>query len=188
MTLISDLKVAILADEGVNHSDLAMPREKLERAGVTVVVISPQALEVKAWQADNWGNRIRIDKSLADISPDDFDGLLIPGGIFHADSLRSNEAAVDLVHQFFSSGKVIATIGHGIQLLVSAAVLSGRQVTVWPSLKTDVIHAGAIWTDEDVVVDNGLITCRCEDEIENFNRIFLEELRQGVHQRTATII
>jgi protease I len=188
MTLISDMKVAILAEEGVSHSDLAVSREKLEMAGVGVFIISPQKFEVKAWKADNWGNRIRIDKSLADISSDEFDGLLIPGGAFHSDNLRMNETALDLVRQFFSAGKVIATIGHGIQLLVSANVLDGRQVSAYPSLKTDVVHAGAIWMDQDVVVDNGMITCKCEDDIENFNRIFLNELREGVHQRTETII
>ena len=186
--LLSDLKILILAEHGVSQTDLGSPREKLERAGVNVVVASAHLPEVKAWSQDNWGNRIKVDRNITSIAAEKYHGLLIPGGVLHADSLRSSESAIALVKQFSSSGKVIGAIGHGIQLLINAEVISGRQVAGSPSLRADVLSAGGIWEDKSVVTDNGLVTCRCEDDVEKFNDEFLNELRQGVNQRTETII
>lgn len=186
--LISDLTVLVLAEHGVNQPDLGSPREKLEKAGMKVLVVSPQFPEVKAWHLNDWGNRIKVDRRISEVTPEHFQGLLIPGGRLHADRLRGNENALSLIKHFFAAGKVIGTIGHGVQLLISAGIIGGRQVTASQSLRMDVSAAGGIWEDTDVAIDNGLVTCHCEENVEQFNDVFLEELRQGVNQRTETII
>ena len=188
LMLISDLTIVVLAEHGVNQSDLGSPREKLEKAGIKVLVASKQFPEVKAWNLNDWGNRIKVDRKITDVAVENFQGLLIPGGRFHADRLRTDETAMALIKQFFASGKVIGSIGHGVQVLISAGIIGGRQVTASPSLRIDVSSAGAIWEDSDVAVDNGLVTCRCDENVEKFNEVFLQELRQGVSQRTETII
>jgi protease I len=189
MTLLSDINVAIFADHGVSQTELAVSRESLERAGVKVFIISAQPIEVKAWHHENWGNRIKIDMTFGEVSPEKFHGVIVPGGPLHADRLRHSEEAVDLIRQFFSAGRNIGAIGHGVQVLISAEILKGRQVTGLSSLKTDLANAGAICEDDEgIVSDNGLITCRSEREIEKFCKIFLEKLRQGINQRTETII
>lgn len=188
MTLLSDLKVAILADDGVNQAELAGPREALEKAGVSVYVISLQPMEVKAWTSDEWGVRIKVDRSLKDISPDEFEGLIIPGGRVHVENLQTSNSAVNVVWRFFSSGKVVAAISHGIQMLISAGIIQGRHVTSGPSYEAEVISSGGYWRDQDVICDNGLITCRGENDLTHFNECFLEELRQGIHQKTVTVI
>jgi protease I len=188
MTLISDLKVILLVDHGVNQNEVAAAREALEKAGVKVIVTSSQETEVKAWNNGDWGIRIKIDRNLGDINPDDYHALIIPGGPFHADSLRTNTQALTLTRSFNYAGKVIAAIGHGVQVLISAEIIGGQKIACSKSLKTDVMLANGLWLDRDVVADNGLITCRCEDDIEKFNKILLEQLRQGVHHRTETIM
>ena len=186
--LLSDLRILILAEHGVNQAELGSTREKLERAGVKVVVASAQMPEVKAWARGTWGNRIKVDRKISEITADKYQGLLIPGGPLHADKLRGNDSATALVRQFFASGKTIGAVGHGVQVMISAGVLQGRQVTASESLKADIISAGGIWEDDTVIVDNGLVTCRCEDDVERFKDAFLEELRHGINQRTETII
>lgn len=186
--LLSDLRILVLAEHGINQAELGSTREKLERAGVKVVVASAEMPEVKSWSRGGWGNRIKVDQKISVVSADKYQGLLIPGGPFHADKLRTDDGAIALAKQFFASGKIIGAIGHGIQLLIDAAVIAGRQVTSSPSIKADVVSAGGIWKEEGTVVDNGLVTCRCENDVEKFNDAFLEELRHGISQRTETII
>jgi protease I len=188
MTLLSDLKVAIIVEEGVNQHELGGPREQLEKAGLKVDIISPHMPEVKAWSENNWGIRIKVDKQIPNISPEDYQGIIIPGGPLHSDELRMNPFVLDFINQFFSAGKTVAAISHGIQVLISADILEGRQVTGCASLRTDINLSGGLWADQDVVSDNGLITCRSEQDIEKFSKVFLEDLRHGVHQRTETII
>ena len=188
MTLLSDLKVAILTENGFEQSELVSPREAMEKAGVTVEVISPQDDEVKAWNEGDWGIRVRVDKHLSEANPDDYDGLVLPGGVINPDKLRMNSAAVEFVRRFFASGKPIAAICHGPQTLINAGVVQGREMTSYPSIKADLINAGADWVDKEVVVDNGLVTSRSPKDLEAFNKKLLEELREGVHQRTETII
>jgi protease I len=188
MNLLSDLSIGILADHGVSHAALTIPREKMEKAGAKVLVISPRKDEVKAWNENDWGIRIKVDLNIDNARSSELDALLIPGGPFHSDSLRNHKKITDLIRECFSAGKIIGAIGHGIQLLISTETIRGRQVTASSSLKTDIGFAQGIWTPRDVVSDNGLVTCRSEDDIENFNKVFLEELRHGVYQRTETII
>jgi protease I len=188
MTLLSDLKIAVIVEHGVNQYELAGPREALEKAGLKVEIISPHMPEVKAWTEDDWGIRIKVDKQIPMVSFEDYQGVLIPGGPLHSDELRMNSFVLDFIKQLFSSGKIVGAVSHGLQVLISANVIDGRQVTACSSLRADIRNAGGVWADQDVVSDNGLITCRCEEDIEKFNKVFLEELRQGVHQRTETII
>jgi protease I len=188
MPALSDLKVAILTEHGFEQSELVSPREAMERAGVTVHIISPQQDEVKAWDEGEWGIRVRVDVALEDANPDDYDGLLLPGGVLNPDKLRMNEQAVEFVRRFFETGKPIAAICHGPQTLINAGVVKGKEMTSYPSIKTDLINAGAHWVDQEVVVDNGLVTSRSPKDLEAFNKKLLEELREGVHQRAETII
>jgi protease I len=188
MTLLSDLKVAVLVEHGVDQAELGRSREVLEKAGITVEVVSPHIGEVKAWDDSAWGIRVKVDQHIADVDADNYDGLLLPGGIFHTDELRINPFAVDFVKHFFAAGKPVAAIGHAVHILINANIIEGRQVTSSPSIRCDLIGAGALWVDQDVVSDNGLITSRYPQDIEAFTKKFLEELREGVHQSTETII
>lgn len=188
MTLLSDLKVAILTEHGFEQSELVSPREAMEKAGITVEVISPEHDEVKAWNEGDWGIRVRVDKHLSEANPDDYDGLVLPGGVINPDKLRMNSEAVEFVRRFFATGKPVAAICHGPQTLINAGVVQGKEMTSYPSIKADLINAGAQWIDKDVVVDNGLVTSRSPKDLEAFNKKLLEELREGVHQRTETII
>lgn len=188
MSILSDLKVAMLTEHGFEQSELTGPREAMERAGVTVHVVSPHHDEVKAWNEGEWGIRVRVDVPLEEANPDDYDGLVLPGGVMNPDKLRMNEQAVEFVRRFFAAGKPIAAICHGPQTLINAAVVKGKEMTSYPSLKIDLINAGAHWVDQEVVVDNGLVTSRTPKDLEAFNKKLLEELREGIHQRTETII
>lgn len=188
MSILSDLKVAMLTEHGFEQSELTSPREAMERAGVTVDIVSPQPDEVKAWNEGEWGIRVRVDVPLEKANPDDYDGLVLPGGVMNPDKLRMNEQAVEFVRRFFAAGKPIAAICHGPQILINTGVVKGKKVTSYPSLKADLINAGALWVDQEVVVDNGLVTSRTPKDLEAFNKKLLEELREGAHQRTETII
>lgn len=185
--LISDLKVAILTEDGFEQAELAGPREMLEKAGIAVEVISPRIGEVKAWDKDSWGVRVKVDKHLNDVTPDEYDGLVLPGGEMCADELRMNPIVVDFVKRFFATGKPVAAIGHAPHILINSEVVEGRQMTSARSIHSDLINAGALWMDKDVIVDHGLITSRSVIDLEAFNKKLLEELREGVHQRTRTV-
>jgi protease I len=187
MQILSDLKVAILTENGFEQSELVSPREALEKAGVTAVVISPQETEVKAWDKGDWGIRVKVDKPLADANPDDYDGLVLPGGVLNPDKLRMNSNAVEFVRRIYMSGKPIAAICHGPQTLINAGVVVGKEMTSYPSIKADLTNAGAKWVDREVVVDNGLITSRSPQDLDAFNKKLLEELREGIHHRSETL-
>jgi protease I len=183
MQMLSDLKVAILTENGFEQSELVSPREALEKAGVTVEIVSPQETEVKAWDKGDWGIRVKVDKLLNEANPDDYDGLVLPGGVINPDKLRMNEDAIEFIQRFYASGKPIAAICHGPQTLINAGVVDGREMTSYPSVKIDLINAGAKWIDRDVVVDKGLVTSRSPEDLEAFNKKLLEELREGIHAR-----
>ncbi|RAV99103.1 type 1 glutamine amidotransferase domain-containing protein [Pseudochryseolinea flava] len=185
MAQLSDLRVAILTEHGFEQSELVSPREALEKAGVTVDVISPQETEVKAWDNGEWGIRVKVDKVLDQANPDDYDGLVLPGGVLNPDKLRTNSQAVEFVRRMYVSGKPIAAICHGPQTLINAGVVEGKEMTSYPSVKADLVNAGAKWVDHDVVVDQGLVTSRSPEDLEAFNKKLLEELREGVHKRNA---
>jgi protease I len=182
-------RVAILATDGVEQVELTEPRKALDDAGATTLVVSPADGSIKGWQHDHWGDKIDVDIPLAEANADDFDALLLPGGVMNPDKLRQDERAVRFVQQFFESGKPIAAICHGPWLLVEADVVRNRTLTSWPSLKTDITNAGGDWVDREVATDEGLVTSRKPDDIPAFNRKMLEEFSEGVHsgRRSALI-
>ncbi len=176
-------RVAILTENGFEQSELVSPKEALEKAGHQVDIVSPQRDKVKAWDKDNWGIELPVDKHVTDVTVDDYDALLLPGGVFNPDKLRMDHDAVLFVKDFFQSGKVIAAICHGPQMLIEANVVEGRQLTSYPSIRIDVVNAGGLWVDQEVVVDNGLVTSRKPDDLDAFNKKLLEELMEGAHNR-----
>lgn len=183
---LSGKRVAILATDGVEQVELTEPRRALDEAGATTQVVSPNDRAIKAWQHDKWGREIPVDRALDGSSADDYDALLLPGGVMNPDKLRMNEAAVRFVRAFFEAGKPVAAICHGPWMLVEADVVQGRRVTSWPSLETDLENAGAQWTDSEVVVDHGLVTSRKPDDIPAFNRKMIEEFAEGIHEEQRT--
>jgi protease I len=174
-------RVAILATDGVEQVELEKPREALEKAGAETSVVSPAEGSVKAWQHDHWGEELAVDVPLSRASPNDFDALLIPGGVMSPDRLRMNDDAVNFVRSFFQQSKPVAAICHGPWMLVEANVVKGREVTSWPSLETDLLNAGAKWVDREVIVDQGLVTSRNPGDIPAFNAKMIEEFAEGEH-------
>ena len=175
-------RVAILATDGVERVELTEPRKALDAAGARTTVVAPKSGSIKGWEHDHWGESISVDQSLDNARADQFDALMLPGGVMNPDHLRQNERAVEFVRSFFEAGKPVAAICHGPWMLVEADVLDGRTITSWPSLKTDIRNAGAEWVDRDVVTDQGLVTSRKPDDIPAFNRKMIEEFAEGVHE------
>lgn len=176
-------RVAILATNGFEQSELMEPKRLLEEAGAQTMVISPESGEIKGWKDKNWGDTVPVDESLNEASESNYDALVLPGGQMNPDILRMNPKAVSLVRSFVEAGKPVGAICHGPWLLAEAGVLDGRQVTSWPSIKTDLTNAGAEWTDEEVVTDNGIVTSRKPDDIPAFARKMIEEINEGYHDR-----
>lgn len=174
-------RVAVLADNGFEQSELTEPKKALEAAGATVEIVSPQASKVKGWKQANWGDEIAVDRQLNDARPEQYDALMLPGGVMNPDKLRNNERAIQFIKHFVDSGKPIAAICHGPWPLIDAGGVRGRKVTSWPSLKTDLRNAGAEWVDQEVVTDRGLVTSRKPDDIPAFNRKMIEEFAEGKH-------
>jgi protease I len=180
-TKLTGCKVAILSEEGFEQSELLQPKEALQKAGAEVFVVSPRSGSIKAWNKTNWGETVPVDLTLEEADGQEFDALMLPGGVMNPDKLRMNEQAVEFVRKFVDSGKPIAAICHGPQTLIEAGAVEGRTMTSWPSLKTDLINAGANWVDREVVVDDGLITSRKPDDIPAFNTKMIEEFAEGEH-------
>ena len=182
-------RVAILATDGVEQSELLQPRDALRQAGALTKVVAPKPGKIKAWLHGNWGVEINVDLPLEDARAEDFDALLLPGGVMNPDKLRVHNRAVQLVKDFYAQGKPIAAICHAPWLLVEAGVVRGRTVTSWPSLQTDLRNAGAQWVDREVVTDQGLVTSRKPDDIPAFNAKMIEEFAEGKHaeQREKTL-
>lgn len=181
MATLENRRVAILTEEGFEQVELTSPKSALKEAGAMVDVISPQAGKIKAWDKTNWGIEVDVDKQLNEVSPDDYDALMLPGGVLNPDKLRQNKDAVAFVSAFLDEGKPIAAICHGPQMLIETGMIKGRKLTSYPSLQTDLKNAGAHWVDEEVVVDNGLITSRRPDDLPAFNKKMVEEFAEGVH-------
>lgn len=181
MASLSNRKVAILTEEGFEQIELTSPKQALEAAGAQVDVISPKSGKIKAWDKTNWGIEINVDKQLSEVSPDDYDALVLPGGVLNPDKLRQNKDAVAFVSAFLDEGKPVAAICHGPQMLIETGMISGRNLTSYPSLQTDLKNAGAHWIDQEVVVDNGLVTSRTPADLDAFNRKAIEEIGEGVH-------
>jgi protease I len=182
MAKLSNKKVAILTEEGFEQIELTSPLMALKEAGATVHVISPKSGQIKAWNHTDWGIEIKVDKPLSEVSPDDYDALVLPGGVLNPDKLRQNKDAVAFASAFLDEGKPVAAICHGPQTLIETGMLSGRRMTSYPALQTDLKNAGVEWVDEEVVVDNGLVTSRTPDDLDAFNRKIIEEIGEGVHQ------
>ncbi|HVU36363.1 MAG TPA: type 1 glutamine amidotransferase domain-containing protein [Opitutaceae bacterium] len=176
-------KVAILATEGFEQPELEKPREALDQAGATTEIISPKSGQIRAWDKTDWGDTFDVDKALSAANPDDYDALMLPGGVLNPDKLRQDPAAVKFVQAFFEAGKPVAAICHGPQMLIEADVVRGRKMTSYNSVKRDLMNAGANWVDEPVVVDCGLVTSRKPDDIPQFNAKMIEEFAEGEHPR-----
>jgi protease I len=181
MARLDGLRVAILAAEGFEQAELLEPRKALDAAGATTSVVSPAKGEVQGWKHFNKGDKVRVDVPLEKADADDFDALMLPGGVANPDQLRTMPKAVEFVREFFESGKPVAAICHAPWTLIEADVVKGRKVTSWPSLRTDLMNAGAQWVDQEVVTDNGLVTSRKPDDIPAFNAKMIEEFSEGAH-------
>ncbi|MDB4873968.1 MAG: glutamine amidotransferase [Gemmatimonadetes bacterium] len=181
---LSGLHVAILATDGVEQVELMEPMQALKDAGAHPIVVSPKDGSIKAWQHDHWGDQIPVDMKLSEARADDFEALMLPGGVMNPDQLRMDKTAVQFVKDFFTAGKPIAAICHAPWMLVEAGVVKGRTLTSWPSLQTDIRNAGGDWVDREVVTDQGLVTSRKPDDIPAFNRKMIEEFAEGVHNRS----
>ncbi len=174
-------RVAILATDGVEQSELVGPREALDAAGAETVLISPKKENIQAFQHHDKADRLQVDLELSRADASAFDALLLPGGALNPDSLRTAPKAVAFVKAFAEAGKSIAAICHGPWLLVEADLVGGRTVTSWPSIQTDLKNAGANWVDQEVVVDHGLITSRKPADIPAFSRTAIEEFARQSH-------
>ncbi|QQL49246.1 type 1 glutamine amidotransferase domain-containing protein [Mucilaginibacter ginkgonis] len=182
MGQLNNKVIAILTEEGFEQVELTEPKEALEEAGATVHVISPKSGKIKAWNKDNWGIEIDVDIELSKANTDDYDALVLPGGVLNPDKLRQNKEAVSFVSTFLEEGKPVAAICHGPQMLIETGMISGKTLTSFPSLQTDLKNAGANWVDEEVVVDNGLVTSRRPSDLNAFNSKMIEEIAEGVHE------
>ncbi len=171
-------KIAILTEEGFEQIELTSPKETLEAAGFNTEIIAPGKEKLKAWNHTDWGIEVDVDTQLTDASPDDYDALLLPGGVLNPDKLRENPEAVAFVKTFLESGKPVAAICHGPQTLIETGMLEGRKMTSYSSVKTDLMNAGALWTDEEVVHDGNLITSRNPDDLPAFNKKIIDVLQE----------
>ena len=167
-------KIAILATDGFEQAELAEPRKALEDAGATTEIISPKGGEIKGWKLKDWGDKVKVNRTLDEARPSDYDALVLPGGVINPDHLRMEPKAVSFVKEFAQSGKPVAAICHGPWTLIEAGVVKGRKMTSWPSLRTDLKNAGANWVDEQVVVDGNFITSRKPDDIPGFSQKIIE--------------
>jgi len=176
-------RVAILVDNGFEQVELTQPKQALEQAGAQTSIVSPQRSQVKGWNHTDWGDLFSVDTPLDEADAEDYDALLLPGGVMNPDHLRRNEKVQQFVRAFFDAGKPVAAICHAPWTLIDAGVVLGRTLTSYPSLQMDLKNAGANWVDREVVVDHGLVTSRKPDDLPAFNRKMIEEIAEGIHVR-----
>lgn len=181
---LSGCYVAMLATDGFEQSELFDPLSALEAAGATVKIISLKPGKIKAWNKSDWGKSVEVDMTIVDAFTEEFDFLVLPGGVINPDKLRIDDNAIAFVQSFVNSGKPIAAICHGPQTLIETGMVKGKTMTSWSSLKTDLTNAGAKWVDKEVVVDRGLITSRKPADIPAFNRAMIETF-VDYHARTS---
>jgi protease I len=179
-------KVAILVTDGFEQSELLEPKKALDQAGATTQVVSPSQGKVKGWNHKEWGQEVPVDVPLNSARPDEFDALLLPGGVMNPDHLRMNPQAVEFVKSFTDAGKPVAAICHGPWTLIEAGAVQGHTMTSWPSLKTDLKNAGANWVDKEVVRDGKLVTSRKPDDIPAFNREMIQLFSEATAQSRET--
>ena len=183
-------KVAILVADGFEQVEMTEPRKALEDAGAETKIVSPKSGQIQGMHHADKGDKFDVDLTLEEARAEEFDALMIPGGLMNPDQLRSTPEALDFTRHFFSEGKPVAAICHGPWVLIDAEVVRGRTLTSWPAIKTDVRNAGGKWVNEEVVVDNGLVTSRKPDDIPAFNKKMIEEFCEGKHapQRDAAAV
>lgn len=177
---LSGKKIAILSTDGFEQSELFEPRKALLEAGADVQVISIHGGEIKGWHEGNWGKTIKVDALVSESDADQFDALMIPGGVINPDRLRVDENVIEFIEGFFHNGKPVAAICHGPAVLIETGLVAGKKVTSWRSIKTDLLNAGAEWIDKEVVEDQGLITSRKPADIPAFNRKMIEVFAEGI--------
>jgi len=175
---LAGMRVAILATDGFEQSELAQPRAAIDAAGARTAVVAPEAGSIRGWKNGDWAEGVAVDLTLECADPLEFDALLLPGGVLSPDRLRTNKLAISFVYAFVEERKPIAAICHGPIMLIEANALRGRTITSWPSLQTDVRNAGGRWTDQQVVVDRNLVPSRKPEDIPAFNRAMIAEFSQ----------
>ncbi len=174
--------IAILATDGFEQVELTKPKQAIEEAGATTHIVSLESGKIRGFNHSDKADQFEVDRTVDSVSAEDYDGLLLPGGVHNPDSLRTDEKAVSFVRDFFTQGKPVAAICHGPWTLVEAGVVKGRTLTSWPSLKTDIKNAGGNWVDEECHVDQGLVTSRNPDDIPAFCAKAIEEFAEGIHK------
>ena len=185
MSKLNQRKIAILATNGFEQSELEQPLQALRDAGAEVHVVSPEEGEIKGWDTDDWGRAVSVDRKLSQVTADDYDALVLPGGQINPDLLRVNDEALTFVKAFWSAGKPIGAICHAPWLLAEAGIAKGRKLTSYKSIKTDMMNAGAIWEDSEVVTDQGLVTSRNPNDLPAFCSKLIEEIAEGRHTKRA---
>ena len=178
-------RVAVLATDGFEQVELTEPVKALKQAGATVHVVAPKDGQIQGWKHHDKADHVPVDANVSQADPDRYDGLVLPGGVVNPDELRLVPEAIDFVRAFVTSGKPIAAICHGPWTLIDAGGVKGRRMTSWPSLRTDLVNAGAEWVDEPVVTDQGLVTSRKPDDLPDFCRKMVKEFVQGRHAARA---
>ncbi len=183
MPEIRNAKIMILATHGFEESELLVPLRKLKEAGAKVDVVSPEQGTIRGWKHKDWGESVKVDKTIDQVSADNYDAIVLPGGQINPDLLRVNEQALKLIKAFLDSGKVVGAICHAPWLLVELDAVKGRNVTSYHSIKTDVKNAGGKWVDKEVVTDRGIVTSRKPDDLDAFVAKVIEEVAEGSHSR-----
>ncbi|WP_282024661.1 type 1 glutamine amidotransferase domain-containing protein [Limimaricola cinnabarinus] len=185
MTDITDAKILIISADGFEKVELEVPRDKLREAGATVHVASPDGAAITSWDQTDWGPKADADLSISDARAEDYHAIVVPGGQINPDILRTKPEAVQLVKDFTAAGKIVAAICHGPWVLIEAGVVEGREMTSYPSLRTDLKNAGAHVVDKEVATDQGIVTSRNPDDLDAFVKKIIEEVREGKHDRQA---
>lgn len=178
--------IAILATDGFEQAELLEPRKALDHAGATTVVVSPKSGTIKGWKTKDWGDSVKVDRTLDEAKAQDYDALVLPGGVMNPDHLRMDPKAVQFVKDFVATGRPVAAICHGLWTLVEAGAVNGKTFTSWPSLKTDLKNAGANWVDKEVVTDGQFISSRKPDDIPAFNEAILSAVGEEGRLRKAS--
>lgn len=176
-------RIAILATNGFEEVELSSPKEYLEKQGWKAEIVSPESGSIRSWASTEWGKDYKVDQELKNVKATDYDALVLPGGVINPDKLRTDENALAFIKDFFKAGKPVAAICHGPQILISADLVKGRKMTSYPSIKIDLMNAGAEWHDQEVVVDKGLVTSRNPDDLPAFNKKLVEEIKEGKYQQ-----